>query len=152
MQDNKNQPVINQLNELIQACEDSTNGYKDAAEHLKEGELSTIFYRLSQQRALFREELKGLIRDLGGEATAKTEVSRELKRIWAEFKSGLNGTDTVKIIQQSKQAEVDAIKEYEEVLKTDTLPAYVKEKLVEQHHLIRGAYDQLEEFEKNPQG
>jgi len=149
MQDNRNQPTIEKLHELIQTNEDSVKGYADAAEHLKEGDLSTIFYRLSQQRALFREELKDCVRHLGGEDKETTKVSHTLTRLWMDFKSGLNGSDTQKIIDDCKKAEIGAVQSYEEVINSNP-PEYIRDIMINQLKLIKGAQTQLDEFKKNP--
>lgn len=146
MQDNKNQ--LYKLYELIQTCDDSVKEYQDAAKHLKEGELSTIFYRLSQQRALFREELKSCVRDLGGDDQPTTNLSHKLQRIWMDFRSGLNGNDTQKIIETCEKIEQEAVHKYEEALQAG-LPAYIKEMIIKQHGMIKGTFNQLEEFKKN---
>jgi len=151
MEENRNQPILNKLYELIQTNEDSVEGFKDAADHLKEGELSTVFYRLSQQRALFREELKTCVRDLGGDDSPNADLKHSFQRLWMNFKSGLNGSDTKKIIEDTKKAENGAIQNYENALK-ETIPQNIKEILLNQHQLIKGARMQLEEFERNPQG
>jgi uncharacterized protein (TIGR02284 family) len=149
MQDNRNQPTIDKLHELIQTNEDSVKGYADAAEHLKEGDLSTIFYRLSQQRALFREELKDCVRHLGGDDTENTKMSHTLTRLWIDFKSGLNGSDTEKIIDTCKKAEIGAVQSYEEVINSNP-PEYIRDIMINQLKLIKGAQTQLEEFKQNP--
>lgn len=149
MQDNRNQPTIEKLHELIQTNEDSVKGYADAAEHLKEGELSTIFYRLSQQRALFREELKDCVRHLGGDDDGSTNVSHTLNRIWMDFKSGLNGSDTLKIIDDCKKADAGAVKSYEEVINSNP-PEYIRDIMINQLKLIKGTQGQLDEFKANP--
>jgi len=149
MQDNRNQPTIDKLHELIQTNEDSVKGYADAAEHLKEGDLSTIFYRLSQQRALFREELKDCVRHLGGNDEASTKVSHTLTRLWMDFKSGLNGSDTIKIIDDCKKADVGAVQSYEEVINSNP-PEYIRDIIINQLKLIKGTQVQLEEFKANP--
>lgn len=149
MQDNRNQPTIDKLHELIQTNEDSVKGYADAAEHLKEGELSTIFYRLSQQRALFREELKDCIRHLGGDDTESTKVSHTLTRLWMDFKSGLNGNDTIKIIDDCKKADIGAVQSYEEAINSNP-PEYIRNIIINQLKLIKGTQIQLDEFKQNP--
>jgi uncharacterized protein (TIGR02284 family) len=151
MEENRNQPILKKLYELIHTNEDSVEGFKDAADHLKEGELSTIFYRLSQQRALFREELKTCVRELGGDDSPNANLTHSFQKLWMNFKSGLNGSDTQKIIEDCKKAENGAIENYEKTLKSD-LPHNIQEILSNQHKLIKGARMQLEEFKKNPQG
>ncbi|WP_143959770.1 PA2169 family four-helix-bundle protein [Litoribacter populi] len=148
---NKNNEILKHLHDLLQTNEDSIKGYKDAADHLEEGELSTIFYRLSQQRALFKEELKKCIRELGGEENEHTDLSHEVQRLWMNFKAGLNGSDTKKIIEDCKKADKQASENYEKALKADP-PAYIKEILANQHRMIKGAEVQLEEFKKHPEG
>src|SRR5690349_6938929 len=64
-----NDDVISTLNNLIETCKDGQEGFKDAAEAVKDGELKTLFFEYSQQRAQFSAVLMELVRELGGDPT-----------------------------------------------------------------------------------
>lgn len=145
-----NQNVNKTLEELIEVCQDGIKNYRDASDHIVHPDLKTILYRLSQQRALFEAELKDDMRDMGGDPDdIKDDLKSTLHQAWLNFKSGLNGEDTDAILNQCKKIESSAMRKYEDALANE-LPSYIKEKVEEQYKLIRGAYDQLVEFQQNP--
>lgn len=144
-----NQKTISTLNHLIEICRDGDRGYKHAAEHMEEEELRTIFYRLSQQRALFEAELQNEVRLLGGNPEDNGTFKGTLYRAMMEIVSDLSGHKTEAIIKECQGGEKAAMEAYTEALKTE-LPHYLKEKLNHQFHLIKGAYVQLQEFMLHP--
>ena len=50
--------VVSCLIDLIETCKDGQEGFKDAAEAVKDGELKTLFFEYSQQRAQFARHLR----------------------------------------------------------------------------------------------
>ena len=71
----KQNETISVLNNLIETCEDGMAGYRQAAEHSPEPQLSTTFSRLSQQRSEYAAELRQEIRTMGGEPAEKGTVA-----------------------------------------------------------------------------
>jgi uncharacterized protein (TIGR02284 family) len=146
----QNEKVISVLNNLIEICHDGNLGYKHASEHIEHDDLETIFYRLSQQRALFEAELKDDVRHLGGTPDDSGTLSGTIHRFYLDVKAMFTGHDTEAIIETCKTGEKSAIEAYEKAIATEGIPAFIKERLTEQHKLIKGAVMQLEEFKKNP--
>lgn len=145
-----NQEVNKTLEDLIEVNQEGIKIYRDASGKMVHPDLKTILYRLSQQRALFEAELKEGMRDMGGDPdNINEDLKSSLRDIWQNFKSGLHGSDTEKIIDDIKTNESAAMRAYESALANE-LPDYIKEKVEEQYKLIRGAYDQLVEFQQNP--
>lgn len=138
------------LHELVETCEDGKKGYQDASEHIENDELKTILYRLSQQRSLFEAELKDEIRRLGGDADESKSIAGTVHRVWMNIKSGIKGSDTDAILNECKRGDKAAIEKYEAALKVG-LPDYIEEIVKEQFKLIRGAYNQLVEFQAHPE-
>jgi uncharacterized protein (TIGR02284 family) len=137
---------IDSLNKLVEILKDGNDGYKSASENVSDQEIKTILYRLSQQRALFEAELKNEIRVLGGDPERTGESFQgTMSKIWNEWKAGISTKRNKEVIDQCRKNELDVVKAYEEALKAD-LPEYLKDKLVEQHKLVRGAIMQLQEF------
>ena len=59
--------AISSLNDLIEICKDAQEGFRQAAEGVKNGELQTLFNTYAQQRAQFAAELQHEVLRLGGE-------------------------------------------------------------------------------------
>jgi len=146
-----NQHVNKTLEELIEVNKEGIKIYRDASDKMEEyPDLKTILYRLSQQRALFEAELKDDMRDMGGDPdNIQDDLQNSLKDIWQSFKSGLHGSDVEKVIDDLKTSESSAMRTYESAI-ADELPEYIKDTVEQQYKLIRGAYDQLVEFQQNP--
>jgi uncharacterized protein (TIGR02284 family) len=149
--------VIKTLNRLIKLCDDGNKGYKNAADQIENEEIRTILYRLSQQRALFEAELKNEVRNLGGTTDdsgpdeAQGTLLGNLHRKWIDLKEKLSSKEYEAVLEECKRGDKIAFEAYQEALK-ENLPAYIKEILTSQHHLIKGAYTQLQEFQAHPEG
>lgn len=145
-----NEDAISRVYDIIEVNKLCDKGYKEAAEQMQNEELKTILYRLSQQRALFAAELQNEIRDIGGHFDKDTSsIGSKLYQTLMNFKGNLSGNNTIKILEDCKDMEHHAMKEYEKALK-DEIPLYIKKHLEEQYNLIKGAIIQLNEFEHNP--
>ena len=147
--ENQQEENIDALNKLVEILRDGNQGYKHAADRIENDEFKTILYRLSQQRALFQAEIMDEIRHLGGNPENESTVMGTIHRKWLDFKAGLSDNDTESILEACQTGEKAAIDTYEEVLKKD-LPDYLKEKVNSQFHLVKGAYQQLQEFKAHP--
>ena len=154
---NQHEHVIKTINGLIKLCNDGNKGYKNAAEQIENEEIRTILYRLSQQRALFESELKAEVRNLGGTVAdagpdeAEGTLLGNLHRKWIDLKDKLSSKEYEAVLQECKRGDKAAFEAYEEALKGN-LPAYIKDIVQNQHHLIKGAYTQLQEFQAHPEG
>lgn len=147
---NDKEKSLSALHDLVATCKDGQKGYQDASEHIENEELKTILYRLSQQRTLFEAELKDEIRRLGGNTDESSSVTGTAHRVWMNIKSGIRGNDTDAILEECKRGDKAAIERYEAALKAE-LPEYIKEKVADQFKLIKGAYNQLVEFQEHPE-
>jgi uncharacterized protein (TIGR02284 family) len=140
---------INVLNGLVEICRDGNRGYKAASDHIEHDELKTVLYRLAQQRALFEEEIKNEIRVLGGTPNEFGTLTGDVHRTWLDVKAMFKGNDTRSILESCKTGDSAAVEAYEKALKAP-LPEYIKEMLMNQFKLIKGAIVQLNEFEEHP--
>ena len=79
--------VRNILQELIETCRDGQNGYRDAAEHVKDAEIRSFFLEQSLERARFAGELEDLLREFGESNPDRSgSVAGSLHRKWIECK------------------------------------------------------------------
>jgi uncharacterized protein (TIGR02284 family) len=141
--------VKNELREILNIVEDGSNGYRSAAQKMRDSELKTIFNRLSQQRKLFREELENDARDLGLDMEPSGTAKGYFHRIWLDLRSSLSSKEDEVLIEEAMRGEETALKVYDSILRHNELPEYIQDRLGEQRKMIQGSLYQLEEFERS---
>src|SRR5436309_6642320 len=120
-----NDSVISTLNNLIETCKDGQNGFREAADGVKNGELKTLFLAYSQQRAQFAGELQNEVLRLGGDPEKTGSVAATLHSGWIDSKSAVTGEDEGAVITECERGEDSAVRNYEDALKED-LPANIR--------------------------
>ena len=141
-----NDEVISTLNGLIETCRDGQNGFKAAAEGVKNSELKSLFYAYSQQSAQFVGQLQDEVRRLGGDPETAGSVAASLHRGWMDIKSAVTGGDDASIITECERGEDSAVKTYSDALGKD-LPAGVRPVVERQFAAVREAHDRIRALE-----
>src|SRR5262245_53777686 len=95
-----NNEVIEILNDLVETCRDGQEGYRTAAEHIRNSEFRRLFNIFSQQRAQFVSELQAEVRRLNGEPVERGSMSGTLHHGWMSLKSSVLGYDEAAIIAE----------------------------------------------------
>lgn len=131
---------IDVLEKLIETCRDGQNGYRDAAEHVKDPEIRAWFNEQSLQRARFAGELENHVQRLGkADPDRKGSVSGALHRRWFELKEKFSGSDQ-SVLEEVERGEDNAKHNYEDALKQD-LPADILQVVRQQAESIFAAHD-----------
>jgi uncharacterized protein (TIGR02284 family) len=110
--------VIDTLNDLIEICEDGKEGFRQAAENVKSGELKTYFDEVCLIRARMAGDLQAEVIHLGANPNKQGSVSGALHRAWFDFKSKVSLTDE-SVLASVESGEDAAVKAYEKALKAD---------------------------------
>lgn len=142
-----NDEVIATLNNLVETCKDGQNGFRTAAEGIKNSELTTLFNTYSQQRAQFAAELQSEVRRLGGEPEETGSTAAVVHRGWINIKSAVTGEDEAAVISECERGEDSAVEAYEEALETD-LPNDVKVIVSRQFSQVKEAHDRIRSLER----
>ncbi len=142
-----NDNAISTLNNLIETCKDGENGFRTAADGVKNAELKTLFTTYSQQRAKFAAELQGEVRGLGGDPEKTGSVAASLHRGWIDIKSAVTGEDEAAVIAECERGEDSAKANYEEAMK-ETLPANIKSTIERQYGQVKEAHDRIRDMKK----
>ncbi len=139
-----NEDTIDNLSGLISISKDGERGYHEAAELVRNSQMSTIFNEYGKQRAHFARDLQTEVERLGGKPPDHGSVSAVLHRGWMDLKSVLSGGDAAAIIAACETAEESAVAAFERVVKTDisghsrSLVEKQWHKLLEAHqHMLR---------------
>ena len=140
-----NEDVISVLNDLIETCKDSEQGFRTAAEGVGEdgdAELRTLLNTYAQQRARFAAELQNEVLHRGGNPAKSGHVSATFHRGWMNLKAAISANSEAAIIEECKSGEEAAMRNYEAALK-ENLPSDLFSIVEEQYAEIKQAHDRL---------
>jgi len=117
------------LNDLVKTLRDDQEGFRDAAEHVKDNDLKIMFMAFSTERARFLGEIQNEIERLGNPDPADSGTfTGKLRRGWMNLKASLASNRDEAIIEECEKSEDAAIERYGKVL-THELPRYIRELL-----------------------
>ena len=133
------------LDNLIETCRDGQNGFREAAENLKDPAIKEYFHEQSLVRAQFASELEAEARRLG-ERDVNTSGSTlaAMHRAWIDLKASLGGGDDA-IVAAAETGEDSAKKAYEEALK-EKLPSDILEIVQRQAQSVTEAHNRVRDF------
>jgi uncharacterized protein (TIGR02284 family) len=145
--DAEREALIQTLNNLIGACKDGENGFRAAADDVKNSELKALLQGYSQQRGQFVQELQAEVRRLGGTPEESGSLSGTLHRGWMNLKSVVTGKDDSATIAECERGEESARAVYDKALK-DHLPEEVQAVVDRQFASIKEAHDRIRALEQ----
>src|ERR687883_1904767 len=142
-----NDSVISTLNGLIETCKDGQEGYRQAAEGVKNSELKTLFHAYSTQRAQFAGELQNEVRRLGGDPEKSSSTLGALHRGWINIKSAVTGEDEGAVISECERGEDSAVKNYQDAINAG-LPDNLRAIVERQYTQVKEAHDRIRALER----
>lgn len=137
--------VIEVLERLIEVNRDGQDGFRDAAEHVKNPELRAFLNEVSTVRADFAGELENEAIRLGKhDPRRRGSPGGVLHRGWLDLKASLGGGDH-SILSSVESGEDSAKKIYEEVL-NERLPQDLRDIIRQQSQSVFAAHDRVKTF------
>ena len=136
-----NEEVIEILNDLIETCRDGQQGYRRAAEQIRNSEFRRLFNIFSQQRAQFVSELENEVQRLGGEPVDYGSATGGIHRGWMDVRS-IFSRDEASVIAECQEVEESAVNSYQEALKAD-IPLDVQYVVKRQYMDVKDAFDRI---------
>jgi len=131
------------LNNLIETLKDGQEGFKQAAESVRNPALKALFSDYSQQRSRFASALQTEARKLGEEKPeTSSSATGALHRGWINLKSAITGGDEHAILAECERGEDSAVEEYKKAL-GDGLSPSAQELVSRQFDEIKAAHDRI---------
>src|SRR2546421_5139121 len=131
------------LNNLIETLKDGQEGFKEAAESVRNPALKSLFSEYSQQRSRFATSLQAEARKLGEEKPeTSSSATGALHRGWINLKSAITGGDEHAILAECERGEDSAVEEYKKAL-DDGLSPSAQELVSRQFAEIKAAHDRI---------
>ena len=137
--------ILSTLNDLIETCKDSQEGFHSAAEKLKDPEIHTLFLKFYLQRSEFAGELQAEVTRLGGEPATSGSTAGAIHRGWIGLKTALAADSDHAILEEAERGEDAAMKNYIEVLRKG-LPSDLESIVSRQFREIQQAHRTIREL------
>jgi len=135
--------VISTINNLIETLKDGQEGFKQAAEGVKDPQLKSLFNDYSQQRSRFAIELQSQARSLGEpEPETSSTAAGALHRSWINLKSAVTRGDDHAILAECERGEDSAVEEYKKAI-DQNLSAQLREIVSRQYSEIKNTHDRI---------
>ena len=101
--------IISTINSLIETLKDGQEGFKQAAEAVKDSNLKSLFNEFSLQRAKFAGELQAEARQMGDSDPEDSEQhGGAMHRAWINIKSAVTSGDDHSILAECERGEDSA--------------------------------------------
>jgi len=130
------------LNDLIETCKDGEQGFRTAADAVRDPSIKQLFVQYAEQRAQFAAELQREVTRLGGEPEQSGSVSGSLHRGWMNLKSAITGQDEASVVAAAEEGEDVARSSYEKALAAE-LPPDVRRVVERQSAAVNEAHDRV---------
>ena len=141
------QTTIGILNDLIEINNDRIIGYEKAIEELKQGDsdLKTLFASMIDESRQVRMALGKEVQALGGEMPSGTSTtnSGKIYKAWMDVKAVFTGHDRKTVLNNCEFGEEAAQKAYDAALLSEDLPAYLREMVSQQKHILEGSHNEI---------
>jgi uncharacterized protein (TIGR02284 family) len=145
----KNNSLIEVLNDLIQINNDRIRGYEKAASELSSADvdLKAIFNRMADESRTYTTELAAEVGRQGGDASTGTTASGKIYRAWMDVKATFTGKDRHAVLASCEFGEDAAQKAYDQALKSDAnMPTDVRQLITNQKSALRTSHDTIKKY------
>jgi uncharacterized protein (TIGR02284 family) len=143
----RNEKIVDILNDLIRINHDRIVGYEKGIEELKDGDadLKTLFARYIQESRQYADELTHEVTRLGGNPADGTTNSGKIYRVWMDLKAVVTGSDRKTVLENCEFGEDAAQKAYDMALNTDdvTYEAPLRDLIVRQKAQLKVGHDEV---------
>lgn len=140
---NEQKETISTINSLIETLKDGQEGFRQAAEGVKDPQLKSVFNQYSLQRARFSTELQKQAQGLGeSKPETSSSAAGALHRTWIDLKSAVTKGDDHAILAECERGEDSAVEEYKKAL-DDSLSAPLRDLVSLQYGEIKKAHDRI---------
>ncbi|PYL08447.1 MAG: aldehyde dehydrogenase [Verrucomicrobia bacterium] len=139
----KQKEIISAINNLIETLKDGQEGFKQAAEGVKDPQLKALFNDYSHQRSRFATQLQSQAQSLGEpEPETSSTATGALHRAWINLKSAVTRGDDHAILAECERGEDSAVEAYREAVDSN-LSTPVRDIVSRQYAEIKNAHDRI---------
>lgn len=130
------------LNDLIESCKDSEEGYRVAADRVKDAEIRALFINFSRQRAQLAAQLQAEAIGIGGDPETSGSTAGAIHRGWLGLKSAVTTDNDLAVLDEAESGEDAIVKNYHHALAKD-LPKDIRTIVERQYRDIQETHNQV---------
>jgi len=135
--------IASVLNSLIEVCKDSQEGFRDAAQSVKDPDYKSLFAELANQRQTYNGELRRMVLSLGESAEDSGSFAGSLHRGWMDLKAAMTSGDEHAILEECKRGEDFAVARYRVAMEHNELPGNIISVIERQYAGVKAAHDRV---------
>ncbi len=136
------------VDNVISSCRDAEQGFRGAAQAVKDPAIKEMFEQYSAQRAQFAVELQAAVKALGFEATDPQGLGGMMHASWISLKSMVTGHDVHGILVETERGEDWSLKTYRTALSI-TLPPEIGAIIQKQLDQVQAAHDRIKSLRES---
>lgn len=134
--------VRSTLNDLIQTCKASQEGFQTAATKLRDEEVRGLFLKYSQRHAGFAGQLQAEVDALRSEPPTSDSIEVAIHRGWIALKSALAVDNDLVVLEEVERGEDKTMKNYHDALGRG-LPSSLRVIVERQAHEVRDIHESV---------
>jgi uncharacterized protein (TIGR02284 family) len=135
--------IISTINNLVETLKDGQEGFRQAAEAVRDPQLKSLFSSYSEQRSRFARQLQNEARQLGETKPEESaSASGALHRAWINLKSAVTSGDDAAILSECERGEDSAVKEFRDAME-DGFTDPLREIVSRQYSEVKSAHDRI---------
>ena len=134
--------AIDTLNNLIETLRDGEEGFRAAADDVKDASVKSTFSEFAAERGQMVEELASQVRQYGEDPDRSGSVAAAAHRGWMNLKSALGGGEKA-ILNEAERGEDTAVGEFEKALNENKLPPDIQQVVRRQYSQVKSAHDRV---------
>jgi uncharacterized protein (TIGR02284 family) len=137
--------VLSVVSDLIERCKDGREGYRKAAEDVKDQDLKSLFQDYALQRDKMITELQNELHKIGKTQDESGSISGTVHRAWIDLKSALSSNDRKRILEECERGEDYAVAAYRKAAKEE-LPQAISQIVHDQYQRVQSAHDHIRDL------
>ena len=139
----RNDDIVETLNDLIETSHDGAYGFTQLAEHAKTPALKQNFQARADGIRSAVAELRAQVAQYGGKADDGGTASGALHRGWVSVRSALSMSTDQALLDEAERGEDAALARYRKAAKQDVLPEPVRALIERQLQGVQKNHDQI---------
>ena len=128
---------------VISICRDAEQGFRGAADAVKQPALKEMFEQYSEQRGRFASELQEAVKSMGFETPHPSGVAGTLHGAWMTVKGALTNHSEHAILAEAERGEDWSLKTYREALDKH-LPVGIRSIIEQQYEQVQQGHQHIQ--------
>lgn len=127
---------------VISICRDAEQGFRAAADAVKQPALKEMFEQYSEQRGRFANELQEAVKSMGFDTPHPSGIAGTLHGAWMTVKGALTSHSEHAILEETERGEDWSLKTYREAVARN-LPVGIRSMIEQQYEQVQQAHQHI---------